>query len=179
MSNVNPRNPDFIGSCVLVLQDSWRLALCGCWRMAATQRHLRSPTIDVAGLTIRRQVMHGFTIATGSGRLPFKELTRRKVIGLSSKIHNGFRSTERTGMAVPASRRSWMRRGARSLGSFPPARVRFAHAETIVRSRSRWANPSMERTPYSWLRELPVAAHVERWRCAKTPSHESRLCVSP
>jgi hypothetical protein len=26
-----------------------------------------------------------------------------------------------------------------------------------------WPNPSIERTYYSWLRQLPSAAHVERW----------------
>jgi hypothetical protein len=41
--------------------------------------------------------------------------------------------------------------------------VRVASGAPAVLAFDRCPNPSIERTYSSWLRQLPSAAHVERW----------------
>lgn len=105
---VIPINRTFPGLCKLIKLRYWQVAFYGCSPADVWQRRSRSPRPGVAGSTIRAQATPGSMIAMGSGRSPSRGTTRPKVTGPSSRTHNGYRSTDRTGMAVPASRLSSM-----------------------------------------------------------------------
>jgi hypothetical protein len=60
--------------------------------------------------------------------------------------------------AVPCARSH-----GRSLASFEKQSIAALHQLARMQVlRRRAPNPSIERTYYSWLRQLPFAAHVER-----------------